>query len=98
MVTINKQVKINQLPSGIPKKEDFFIEENPILVPKDGQFLAKSLILSLQDHPFSIFVASSSACFSFAVNGLSIAKAFIKISVSVSVITDQSVVKSFTFK
>ena len=50
MVTINKQVKINQLPSGIPKKEDFFIEENPILVPKDGQFLAKSLILSLDPY------------------------------------------------
>mgnify|MGYP001177080364 CR=1 FL=1 len=50
MLNLNKQVKIKQLPVGIPKENDFYIEENKIPDLQEGFFLAKSQILSLDPY------------------------------------------------
>ena len=67
----------------------------PVGALSDSSYLSR---VSVVLFCLFIFFASKRACFSSELNGLSIAKALINISVSVSVITDQSVVKSFTFK
>ena len=50
MTKINKQVQLEQQPEGTPNEKDFRVVETEIPSPKDGEFLAKNLFLSLDPY------------------------------------------------
>ncbi len=45
--THNRQVQLVSYPRGLPKESDFRIAQVPVQRPKDGQFLVRSIFLSL---------------------------------------------------
>lgn len=47
MATINKQLKLVKRPDGLPDKDTWTLEENPIPEIKDGEFLLKQDYISL---------------------------------------------------
>jgi len=46
----NTQVQVKRLPEGIPVEEDFILVVAPIPEPKQGEFLAETLFLSLDPY------------------------------------------------
>ena len=50
MTKINKQVQLEQQPEGTPNEKDFRVVETEIPSPKNGEFLAKNLFLSLDPY------------------------------------------------
>jgi len=50
MATQNRQVLLARRPQGAPVPEDFRIAESPIPVPDKGQFLARTIYLSLDPY------------------------------------------------
>ncbi|MGH6628443.1 MAG: NADP-dependent oxidoreductase, partial [Burkholderiales bacterium] len=50
MNTINKQVTLASRPVGFPKESDFQLVESPIPTPAPGQFLVRSLYLSVDPY------------------------------------------------
>ena len=50
MVGINRQITLAARPVGFPKATDFKLVETPIPEPKEGEFLVKSLYLSVDPY------------------------------------------------
>ena len=50
MTKTNKQVQLEQQPEGAPTEKDFRVVETEMPSPKEGEFLAKNLFLSLDPY------------------------------------------------
>jgi NADPH-dependent curcumin reductase CurA len=50
MTTINRQILLAARPAGFPKETDFKLVESPVLVPGPGQFLARTIYLSVDPY------------------------------------------------
>jgi len=50
MATMNKQIMLAARPVGFPKESDFKLVESPVPTPGEGQFLVRSLYLSVDPY------------------------------------------------
>ena len=44
------KIVLNSIPDGIPKKDDFRLQEFGVYEPDDGQFLAETIYLALDPY------------------------------------------------
>ena len=44
------KIVLNSIPAGIPKKDDFRLQEFEVSDPDDGQFLAETIYLALDPY------------------------------------------------
>ena len=49
-MTVNRQIRLRQRPSGMPTAADFELAEGPAPEPRDGEVLARTLFLSLDPY------------------------------------------------
>lgn len=47
MTEMNRQVILRSRPEGTPRADNFAIESRPIPIPRDGEFLVRNLLISL---------------------------------------------------
>ena len=50
MATLNRQITLAARPVGFPKDSDFKLVESPIPTPKDGEFLARVIYMSVDPY------------------------------------------------
>ena len=50
MKTINRQIKLASRPSGFPKESDFQLVESPVPTPGPGEFLIRTICLSVDPY------------------------------------------------
>src|SRR5881396_2816290 len=50
MTTINRQVTLSARPTGFPKESDFKLVESPIPTPGSGEFLIRTIYLSVDPY------------------------------------------------
>ena len=50
MGTVNRQMTLAARPEGLPKESDFKLVESPVPTPKPGEFLVRSLYLSVDPY------------------------------------------------
>lgn len=50
MATMNRQITLAARPVGYPKESDFLLVESPVPSPEEGQFLVRSLFLSVDPY------------------------------------------------
>src|SRR5262245_24068262 len=50
MSPINRQIKLTARPTGFPKESDFKLVESPIPTPRDGEFLVRTIYLSVDPY------------------------------------------------
>ena len=50
MATTNRQITLAARPDGFPKESDFRLIESPILMPANGEFLARIIYLSVDPY------------------------------------------------
>src|SRR4051812_39507388 len=50
MADINRQILLAARPTGLPRESDFRLVESPVPVPGDGEFLIRTIYLSVDPY------------------------------------------------